>query len=430
MDRPPHPIAAPARRAAALWLAAGLVACGGGSAAPGGVDSEAEWVRSVMTQAYLYAERMPAADLPGTADAAQALEALRVNPPDRFSYVERRDRYDAFFDTGRSVGLGIALRVDGNRLMLRVVQPDAPAGRAGLLRGDRIASIDGIDAGELIAAGTVSDALGPAEVGRLVRLVVERDGVLRDAVLQKADYAISPVLATRVIDRPAGRIGYVALYTFSEPTLAAWRDALASLQAAGARNIVVDLRDNGGGRLNVAAAVAGSLAPPTAVGQTFVELRHSARRAADDRAIPLPSTAQGGAVERVAWLVSDATCSASEALIAGLRPYRDDPVIGTPSCGKPVGAEPRTRGELVLSAITFASRNRDGLTDWFDGLAPTCTVADEPYRPFGDEADPRLAEAIHRLETGRCLAVATKSASDADRRIPTARGLTAETGLH
>jgi C-terminal processing protease CtpA/Prc len=432
--------AAPLRRlAAALGLASALAGCGGApgqetvtpaDAAPVDAVSDADWVRSVMTQTYLYAERMPAADLSATTDAARALEALRVNPPDRFSYVERRDRYEAFFDEGRTVGLGIALRIEADRLRLRLVQPQAPAGRAGLRRGDAIVSIDDAPVAGLIAARAVDDAFGPAEAGRIVRLGVERDGVRREVVLEKAEYPLAAVLATRVIERPGGLVGYVALYAFVEPARAAWAEALAALRAAGARRLVVDLRDNGGGRLNVAAEIAAALAPPSAIGQPFTELRHNARRAGDDRTIRVPEQPLAGAFEQVAWLVSDVTCSASESLIVGLRPYRDDPVIGTRTCGKPVGAEPQVRGDLLLSLLTFASRNRDGLTDWFDGLAPTCAVADEPYLPLGDPADPRLAEALRRLETGHCGDTTAKSVEGNGGTAPASSGLTRETGLH
>jgi C-terminal processing protease CtpA/Prc len=323
----------------------------------------------------------------------------------------------------------VSLRIAAGRLVLRIVQPDSPAARAGLRRGDRVVSIDGVDAAALIAAGTVSAALGPSQAGLVVRMDVERDGARREVAIGKAEYAVAPVLATRVIDRPAGKVGYVALYTFTEPARAAWGEAIATVRAAGARRLVVDLRDNGGGRLHVAAEIAGSLAPAAAVGQPFTVLRHNARRAADDLTIPVPAHAATGAFERVAWLVSDASCSASESLIAGLRPYRDDPVIGTATCGKPVGSEPRTRGDVVLSAVTFASRNRDGLTDWFDGLPPTCAVADEPFVAFGDETDPRLAEALARLETGACRS-ATKALPRGGPTTPAAGGLAGETGLH
>lgn len=429
----PSPATAPRRALAAFAAAALVAACGGADTASGVAPdaNDAEWVRAVMAERYLYADRMPAADLTRTTDAAPALEALRVNPPDRFSYVEQRARYDAFFDEGRSVGLGIGLRIADGTVVLRFVQPDSPAGRAGLRRGDRIVGIDGADVAPRVAAGTVLEALGPQEAGVTVRLATERDGARIETTLVKADYAVAPVLAMRVIDHAGTRVGYVALYTFTEPTRAAWADAIAQVRAAGARQLVVDLRENGGGRLFVAADVAGSLAPAAAVGQLFTELRHAPRRRADDLAIPIAAHPAAGAFDRVAWLVSETTCSASESLIAGLRPYRDDPVIGAPTCGKPVGFSPQTRGDTVLSAVTFSGRNRDGLTDWFDGLPPTCAVAAEPYLPFGDERDPRLAEALRRLATGACSptsdAPTTKAGSAA--RAPVANGMASQTGL-
>jgi C-terminal processing protease CtpA/Prc len=419
--------------AAALWVAALAAGCGGADPAPAPPPvSEAEWVRAVMTERYLYADRMPKADLSGVAGAAGALDALRVNPPDRFSYVEQRARYDTFFDDGRALGLGIGYRIDGGAIVLRFVQPDSPAGRAGLRRGDRIAAIDGVPAATLVAEGRTVAALGPTEAGVVVRLARVRDGETREVVVTKDWYPVAPVLASRLIERDGARVGYVALYAFTEPARAAWADAIAALRTQGATRLVVDLRENGGGRLFVAAEIAGSLAPTAALGDTFVALRHAPRRAADDLAIAIPPSAAAGTFERVAWIVSEASCSASESLIAGLRPYRDDPLIGVTTCGKPVGFEPQVRGDVVLSAVTFETRNRDGFGGWFDGLAPTCAVPAEPYRAFGDEADPRLAEALHRLATGACSTaaaaapVAPKSASRAGRWVP---GLAGETGL-
>jgi hypothetical protein len=433
-------------RRSALVLGAVLAAalasgCGGSARDAAGSTvlpadlTEGGWVRSVMTGVYLYADRVPAADLSGLETASQALELLRVNPPDRFSYVEKRAAYDGFFDEGSSVGLGIGLRIEAGAVVLRIVMPGSPADRAGLRRGDRIESIDGVDAATLVAAGTVTAALGPSEVGLLVRLGWSRDGTVTEAELIKASYTVTPILATRVIERDGARIGYVALFTFTETARPAWDAAIAALREAGADSLVVDLRENSGGRLYVAADIAGSLAPSSAVGQVFTELRHNAANLASDLSIPVPARSATGAFEQVAWLVSDITCSASESLIAGLRPFRDDPLIGTATCGKPVGFEPQVRGDIVLSAVSFIGRNRDGLTDWFDGLPPTCTVSAEPYLPFGDEADPRLAEALQRLGSGACSQAAqaapksVQTPPSVPARLPAAFGLASETGL-
>lgn len=391
-------------------------------------------MRAVMADRYLYADRMPKADLSGLTRAEQALDALRVNPPDRFSYVDTRSRYEGFFDDGRSLGLGIGFRVMADAIVLRFVQPDSPAGRAGLARGDRIAAIDGVAVADLVARNAVEQAFGPTEAGVTLRLTIERGGERRELSVTKDWHAVAPVLAQRVIERAGRRIGYLALYTFTEPTRQAWADAVSALRAEGVRDLVVDLRDNGGGRLHVAAEVAGSLAPREAIGQTFAQLAHNTQRAYDDVTIPVPAHPATGAFERVVWLISDTSCSASEVLIAGLRPFRDDALIGTPSCGKPVGFEPQVRDTLVLSAVSFSARNRDGLSEWFEGLAPTCTVSAEPHVAYGDESDPRLAQALHWLETGTCGSALPKAVTASPKALPPARavtrGLASETGLY
>jgi hypothetical protein len=96
-----------------------------------------------------------------------------------------------------------------------------------------------------------------------------------------------------------------------------------------------------------------------------------------------------------------------------------------------VGFDPQTRGDTVLSAVTFATVDRDGRGDWFDGLAPTCEVTAEPLLPLGDPSDPRLAQALHWLDTGRCAApVAEAAARRAPPPQPPPAGLARETGLH
>ena len=441
-DRPPRARRArgTAPRAAAAALAAALLALAGcgGSPAPApapapAAATEADWAATVMRTLYLYADRVPRADLSGAQSAEQVLEALRVNPPDRFSYVERRSTYEAFFDEGVTVGLGIGYRFDGDAIVLRFVQPASPAAAAGLARGDRIDAIDGVPVATLGSAERVSQALGPSQAGLAVRLGVLRAGApRREPTVTKAAYPVAPVLARTVIDRPSGPVGYVVLYTFTEPARQAWAEALAEVRAAGARRLVVDLRDNGGGRLFVAAEVAGSLAPARAAGEVFAQLRYNPRMSANDLRIDVPAHPGAGSFERVAWLVSESTCSAAESLIAGLRPFRADAVVGTSTCGKPVGFSPQTRDDKVLSAVTFESFNAEGTGGWFDGLAPTCTVSAEPWLPWGDPRDPRLAAALDWLDTGRCGAAAAAGAATVKRAGPQpgARGLASQTGLH
>jgi carboxyl-terminal processing protease len=422
--------------AAAALLAALLGSCGSGEPGSAAAVGEAEAVRGFMADRYLYADRLPSPDLAAVGSAEQALAALRVEPPDRFSYVDRFATHQAFFDEGRAMGIGIGYVVTDDTIRVRFVQPQAPAASAGLQRGDVLLAIDGVPAASLVAAGAVVDAFGAAQAGVTLRFDVRRGSQQFPVTVTKDWYAVEPVLASRLIDHQGILVGYVLLYTFTEPARAAWHEALERLAAAGARSVVVDLRDNGGGRLFVAAAVAGSLAPAGNADATFAHLRHNDRHRRRDLHVPLPDSATAGLFERVVWITSGRTCSASEVLIAGLMPYRRDVRVGEATCGKPVGFNPYRIGDKVLSAVTFSAVNRDGFGDWFDGLQPTCRVDEvDPLLPYGDVADPRLAEALAVIASGHCAtapaAPTTKSIGRPAQPAAQARerGLASETGL-
>lgn len=429
-------------------IAAGLVAalaattivagCGGSSndspALAGTDNPEVKWVADYMHDWYLWYDRIGAAELAQSRDAEQALEAMRYRDLDRYSYIEARDRYDAFFDEGRSLGYGIAYRLETDAIRLRLVQPTSPAAAAGLRRGDLIVAIDGVPAATLIAEGRAADAFGPGTEGHVGRFTIERAGARFEVEVSKAWYEVRYVLAARVLEEVDPELGYVHLYGMAEPTRRQWREAIDTLASAGVRRLIVDLRDNGGGRLNVAAEIASSLAPAGGAGSVFVRLGFNARHQRDDYEIRLPESTLAGRFEDIVWITSGLSCSAAEMLINGLAPLRASARIGETTCGKPVGFTPTARGDKVLSAVTFAGTNRDGAGDFYAGLAPECTISEEPHLPYGDVSDPRLAEAIHRLRHGHCSARAAKSHGgwrSAARGWPWAdeSGLARETGL-
>jgi carboxyl-terminal processing protease len=411
----------------------GLAGCGN-APDPGTGMPEGKAVGDFLSDRYLYAERIPAFDgeALSLATAEQALAALRVEPPDRFSYVDRRDAYQAYFDDGIALGLGIGYLVADGSLRLRVVQPHSPAAASGLARGDEVVAIDGVPAASLVAAGTVAEAFGPSVPGLAVRLDMRRGDLRFEVSVAKAWYPVAPVLESRLIEHRGMLVGYLMLATFTEPARAAWAEAVAGLAAGGARALVVDLRDNGGGRLFVAAEVAAATLPAGVAAPILASLRHNERNRHRDIRVPIPASATAGAFEKVVWLTSRRTCSASEVLIAGVMPYRPSVLVGETTCGKPVGFNPLPIGDKVLSAVTFSASNRDGFGDWFDGLMPTCAVQEEPLLPYGDPADPRLAEALVVIATGDCSAApVAKSAGrrDVPSAAPLERGLASETGL-
>ena len=108
-------------------------------------------------------------------------------------------------------------------------------------------------------------------------------------------------------------------------------------------------------------------------------------------------------LKRVTVLTTSGTCSASEAVINGLRgaDVQVD-VIGSTTCGKPYGFTPVPNCGTTYFSIEFKGVNNKGFGDFSDGLAPTCQVADDLSRPLGDRSEGLLAAALSYRETGTC----------------------------
>lgn len=424
---------------AGIAFVATLAACGGGSSASGARDAtpgadlappSAEFLVPYLYDWYYWAERLPPEPPPGTyPDAEAALAALKV-PEDRYSYIEPAASYNAFFDEGRTLGFGITYQIEGDALALRQVQPQSPAHAAGMRRGDRIVAIDGTPVAALVRDGALDDAFGPSEAGVTRDFVLRRGAEELHVAATRDWYDLSYVMASAVHDLGDRRVGYISFHSFGRPAPAAWRATLDGLLEAGARDLVVDLRENGGGLVAIAAQVGSALGLEDLAGRTMSRLEFNRAHPSSDRTFAFESDPLAGRFDRLVWLTSGRTCSASEMLMTGLAAWRPAIRVGTTTCGKPVGFTPPTHEGWVFSVVSFASRNALGDGDYFDGLAPDCPLADPVSGQFGERDEPLLAAALAWLADGRCPSgPAGKQIRAATGPDPSLRGLARLTGM-
>src|SRR5690606_4772722 len=213
------------------------------------------------------------------------LEAARYRPLDSsFSYLTSRRANDAFFGESQFVGFGFTTQITAaGELVVLQVFPDSPASEGGLSRGDRIVTIDGRRVSELVERGGVDAALGADQPGIASTLVFRtRDGQQRRATLTKRVVTIPTVSLTRTFDVDGRRVGYVFFRNFVRPSYAALDEAFAALAEAGATELVLDLRYNGGGLVDVAVHLGGLVGGSLTEGQIFASFRHNDRNRALD----------------------------------------------------------------------------------------------------------------------------------------------------
>jgi carboxyl-terminal processing protease len=221
-----------------------------------------------------------------------------------------------------------------------------------------------------------------------------------------------------VIDTPTGRVGYLSFEDHNAVSEQQLVNAFSSLKSQGATDLVLDMRYNGGGLLYVASELAYMIAGPASNGKTFEQERLN-----DKTSTPGPikfmSTAYGYSapkgmalpylgLKHVTVLSTADTCSASEAVINGLRGIDVQvDIIGAQTCGKPYGFTPQDNCGTTYFAIQFQGVNAKGFGDFADGFAPTCSVSDDLSHALGDSAEGLLAAALAYRTNNSCPAVRT-----------------------
>lgn len=225
-------------------------------------------------------------------------------------------------------GTGIVIAIDPKTKYIDVanVIPDGPADKAGVQQDDQIVAINGRTTKGMTSQQASKHLRGKA--GTIVRLTILRDGAVlpHPITITRAEIQQVSVYPKML----PGKIGYVLLTVFGRDTGAELTTALDRLQQEGARAIIMDLRDNGGGYLQAAVDVSSKFIASGPIVSVESRSSHVTTYEAEDTAIPpLP----------LAVLVNSHTASASEITAGAIQDSGTGTIIGTKTFGKGVVQE-------------------------------------------------------------------------------------------
>lgn len=403
-----------------------VAGCGGSSGGSGPqaanctVVGQNQFVIDVMQDIYLWNDQLPVVNAADFDSPEATLDALRA-PQDRFSFITSAAADDALFGEGQVAGI-IGFRSDSpnpdERRVIDVFE-GSPADLGGLARGDFITAVDGVPIADVLADPGFSPSLGPNEVGVTVELswrnVAGQDFT---NVFEKAVVTIPPVSALEVLDTPTGPVGYLLFRNFVEPAVSDLDTAFGALGLAGVRDVVIDLRYNGGGLLSVAEVLSDLIGGELTQAQVEYTFEYNANNSFRNRTVFFRNRAQALDLRRIFFIVTESSASASELVINSLRPYIDVVLVGATTFGKPVGQLGYTFCEKILRPVSFSLANADGFDDYFDGFAPDCTAADDLDHALGDPVEASLAEALFYVENGSCSVPAAARQKAAPSELP------------
>ena len=238
--------------------------------------------------------------------------------PQEFSRLRERQE-------GRYFGIGISIVSVNGDVTVTSLFEGSPAYRAGIRRGDVIAKVGEEDAKGWQTEEVVKRVKGPK--GTTVDLSIRRPGLERliDLTVERDEIHITTV---RTAFMMAPGTGYIRLQDFSETSDREIGDALQKLKDAGMQRVLLDLRDNPGGPLDQAIAVANRFLK---LNEMIVYTRGRIPNAAAD----YRATEQGGYTnEPMVVLVSRGSASASEIVAGAMQDHDRAIVVGETTFGK------------------------------------------------------------------------------------------------
>ena len=399
---------------------------GGGGSATCSLSARQDWARDVLNEWYLFPEllnlsvnKSQYSDVQSYIDALVA-QAAAQNKDRGFTYLTSIQEENEALQGSRA-GLGIRLTTDGvSRLFAAEVYETGPAFGAGFDRGTEILSINGRSVESLFQSGgtnAVLDALGPSEPGvRRDFSIRGTDGVTRNVSVTKADYTLDPIsdrYGVVILNDGTDNVGYINLRTFfsqdADPQL---RAAFQQLKAQGINKIILDLRYNGGGLVDVANTL-GDLMAEGLEGQVFSKTVLRPSKSAENSTELFQNIPEQIAVTKLAVIGTRSTASAGELVTNSFIPYLGEnlALVGSNTFGKPVGqfAFDRSACDDRLRAVTFKTVNANDQGEYFDGLASvvrkTCAASDNIFEPLGDPAEASISAALDFMAGRSCTSI-------------------------
>jgi carboxyl-terminal processing protease len=421
----------------------------------GSAFTEKMFLRSWTNELYLWYNEVADSNPNATADVQDYFDLLKTSlstpsqqPKDRFHFTFDTAEWIALSQGGQSIGYGAEIMIVGDgrpprRAFVAFVEPGTSAANGGVMRGMEVVSINGVDFvndGTAGGVGTLNAAFFPSAPNQTFSWVFKRPNGGENLTVQLISDNIThkPVLIDKTIAQNGKNIGYILFNDHVGTAEGELFDAINRMQ--GVDDLILDIRYNGGGFLDIASELAFMIAGPAKTsGAVFERLMFNNKNLTRDPitgellapGTPFHATVQGlpGSsktpgtplptlgLDRVYVLTGPNTCSASESIINSLRGVGVQVfLIGSTTCGKPFGFYPQDNCGTTYFSIQFQGVNNMGEGDYPDGFAAQnqtgassikltgCSVADDLTRELGDVNEGRLKAALDFRASGNSTA--------------------------
>jgi C-terminal processing protease CtpA/Prc len=379
-------------------------------------------------------------------------------PKDQFHFTYQTTVWDSLSQQGNEVGYGFQVALPSasppRKALVAYTSVGTTAAQNRLGRGAEFLTVNGIDVvNDDTQAGiaTINEGLFSPVAGTTYTFTVLDEGATtpRTVVMTASNQTLTPVMNVATLPAPNNSVGYMLfndhIATAESELIAAVNQLKTANNGAGVSDLVLDIRYNGGGLLDIASELAYMIAGSTATsGKVFEQDTYNNKNPFNftiaQETIGFHNVSQGFStpsgqalpqlgLSTVYVITTNGTCSASEAIINGLLGVGVKVVqIGSTTCGKPYGFFPQDNCSTTYFTIQFEGVNNAGFGAYADGFIPGgtgttannlpgCEVADDFSKQLGDPTEANLAAALQYRTNGSCPVPAASSTSKLLKRL-------------
>ncbi len=279
---------------------------------------------------------------------------------DPYSQYFTKEEYDDMMETDsgeyKGIGISVSKNSDSGYTEVMDVFKGDPAYKAGIKVGDFIIEVNGKDTHDMELTDVVKE-IKTSEAPVVLKIV---RGVERlEIKVEKANIELNSV----TYEMKDNKIGYISVSQFKTNTTEQFNEAISDLEKQGMKGLIIDLRDNGGGYLNVCIDMVSRIIPE---GKLIVYTEDKNKKKDEyhsnsDEVLNLP----------IVLLVNENTASASEIMTGCLKSYGLATVVGTKTFGKGIVQSilPLTDGSAIKLTVS-SYFTPDGVCIHGEGIEP------------------------------------------------------------
>lgn len=283
--------------------------------------------------------------------------------------------------TGQQVGIGVTVSPsEDGYMIIEEVRDNTPASKAGLKVKDIIIALDSNDVAQTGYYESV-DYIKNGENNSELVMKIKRDGVTSDIIVKREKIDVITAEGKMLDDS----VGYISISQFNDKTPEQLHANFQKLVSEGAKGIVFDVRNNGGGLVSSVEKCLDPLLPEGDIAvAVFKDKTEEVIVTSDSEETDIP----------MAVLINGVSASGAELFAAALRDFKEAVLVGTTSYGKGIMQDTFELSDKSTVVLTVAEY-RTTRSECYHGVG---LVPDHVTEAEGEDSDVQLEKAIEVLK--------------------------------